>query len=51
MSHFFELVSFWDGFLKFIYRSPSSASAAEKITVLIICAKVRMDSLFGCSGE
>ena len=38
-------------YLKFIYRAPISASSSEYITVLVICAIVRMDPLFGGSGE
>ena len=38
-------------YLQFLYRAPSSASAAEDITALIICAVVRIAPLFGGSGE
>ena len=37
--------------LQFIYRYPSLASAAEEINALLIFAIVRMDPLFGGSGE
>ena len=37
--------------LKYIYRAPSLASAAEYINYLLICAIVRMAPLFGGSGE
>ena len=37
--------------LQFIYRAPSLDSAAEYMTILIICAIVRMDQLFCGYGE
>ena len=37
--------------LQFMYRAPSSASADEDMTFLIIFAIVRMAKLFGGSGE
>ena len=37
--------------LQCIYRAPSLASAAEEINALLIFAIVRMDPLFGGSGE
>ena len=38
-------------YLKFIFRATSLDSAAEEITILVICAILRMAPLFGGSGE
>ena len=38
-------------YLQFMYRAPSLDYAAEDMTVLIICAIVRMAPLFGGSGK
>ena len=51
MSHFFSSWCAGMNSLTFMYRAPSSSSTAEDMTVLIICAIVRMDQLFCGYGE
>ena len=51
MPHFFKCVLRWDSFPTVDEKWPSSASAADDITFLMICAMVRTAPLLGGSAE
>ena len=51
MSHFFERVVRWDCFPTVDKSAPSSTSAADDMTFLMICAMVRTARLLGGSTE